>query len=212
MATDSCILAWKNSMDKGASWATVYGVKKSWTWLSTPHHAHTHKTWVNCIVVVQSVMSNSFWPHGLHTHTHTPRVNCIIVVQSCPTLFDPMDCSMPDFPVLHNLPKLAQTHVSWVSEAIHCPSSEAVLCPPLLLSSVFPSIREFSNESALHLRWPKYWSFSFSISPSNDYSELISFRIGWIDLQQHSSKASTLRRSAFLWSNSHIRTWLLEKP
>ena len=83
-----------------------------------------------------------------------------------------------------------------------------ILCCPLLLLSIFPSIRALSNESVLHIRWPKYWSFSFSISPSNEYSGLISFRIDWFDLfavqetlktllQHHSSKASILRRSAF---------------
>ena len=89
------------------------------------------------------------------------------------------------------------------------PSNHLILCCPLLfLPSIFPSIRVFSNESALHIRWPKYWSFSFSISPSNEYSGLISFRMDWLDLldiqatlksllQHHSSKASILRHSAF---------------
>ena len=88
------------------------------------------------------------------------------------------------------------------------PSSHLILCRPLLLPSIFPSIRVFSNESVLHIRRPKYWSFSFSISPSNEYSELISFRMNWLDLlvvqgtlkcllQDHSSKASILRCSAF---------------
>ena len=88
------------------------------------------------------------------------------------------------------------------------PSNHLILCRPLLLSSVFPSIRVFSNESALHIRCPKYWSFSFNISPSNEYSGLISFRMNWLDclavqetlkslLQHHSSKASILRRSVF---------------
>ena len=89
------------------------------------------------------------------------------------------------------------------------PSNHLILCCPLLfLPSIFPSIRVFSNESALHIRWPKYWSFSFSISPSNEYSGLISFRMDWLDLlavqgilksllQHHSSKASILQRSAF---------------
>ena len=104
------------------------------------------------------------------------------------------------------------------------PSNHLILCRPLLLMpSIFPSFRVFSNESVLHIRWPKYWSFSFSISPSNEYSGLISFRMNWLDLlavegtlksllQHHSSKASILQCSAFLWSNSHIHTWLLEKP
>ena len=90
------------------------------------------------------------------------------------------------------------------------PSNHLILCHPLLLSpSIFPSIRVFSNESALHIRWPKYWSFSFSISPSNEYSGLISFRIDWLDLlavqgtlksllQHYSSKASILQCSAFI--------------
>ena len=88
------------------------------------------------------------------------------------------------------------------------PSNHLILCRPLLLSSILPSIRVFSNESVLRIRWPKYWSFSFSISPSNEYSGLISFRIDWLDclaaqgtleslLQHHSSKASVLQHSAF---------------
>ena len=104
------------------------------------------------------------------------------------------------------------------------PSNHLILCRPLLLPpSIFPRIRVFSNESALHIRWPKYWSFRFSISPSNEYSGLISFRIDWFDLlgvqrifknliQHYSSKASVLGCSAFFMSNSHIHTWLLEKP
>ena len=126
------------------------------------------------------------------------------VTQSCPTLCDPMECSMPDLPVHHQLPELTQTHV-------HChemPSNHLILCHPLLLPSIFPSMRVFSNESALHIRWPKYWSFSLNISPSNEYSGLISFRMDWLDLlavqgtlksllQHHSSKASILRCPAF---------------
>ena len=92
------------------------------------------------------------------------------------------------------------------------PSNHLILCHPLLLPSIFPSIRVFSNESVLRIRWPKYWSFSFSISPSNEDSGLISFRMDWLGLlavqgtlksllQQHSSKASILRRSAFSWSD-----------
>ena len=86
----------------------------------------------------------------------------------------PMDCSTPRFPVLQHLPELAQIHVHSVSDAIN----HLVLCHPLLLlPSIFPSIRIFSNKSALRIRWLKYWSFSFSISPSNEYLGLISFRI-----------------------------------
>ena len=121
------------------------------------------------------------------------------------TLCDPTDCSTPGFPVHHQLLELAQTHVHWVSNAIQ-PSHP--LLSPLLQPSIFPSIRIFSNESAFRIRWLKYWSFSFSGSPSNEYSGLISFRIDWLDLlavqgtlnsllQHHSSKASILRHSAF---------------
>ena len=104
------------------------------------------------------------------------------------------------------------------------PSSHLILYHPLFFpSSIFSSIRVFSNESALHIRWAKYWSFSFNISPSSEYSGLIPFRIDWLDLlaihvilkslfQHHSSKASVLRAQLSLQSNSHIHTWVLEKP
>ena len=133
------------------------------------------------------------------------------VAQSCLTLWDPMDCSTPGFPVHHQLPELAQTHVQQVGYESDqpMPSNYLILCHPLLLlPSIFPSIRVFSNESALCIRWPKYWSFSFNINPSSEYSGLISFRIDWLDLfavqrtlksllQHHSSKASILWHSAF---------------
>jgi len=95
---------------------------------------------------------------------------CCSVTKSCLTLCDPMDCSTPDSSVFHYLPETAQIHVHWIGHLILC-------CPLLLLSSIFPSIRVFSNESTLRIRWSKYWSFSFSISPSNVYSELSSFRL-----------------------------------
>ena len=127
------------------------------------------------------------------------------VAQSCPTLCDPMDCSAPGFPVHHELLEFTQTHVHWVGDAIQ-PSH------PLL--SPFPPTfnlshhQVFSNESVLCIRWPKYWSFSFSIRPSNEYSGLISSRMGCLDLlavqgtlksclQHHGSKASILWCSAF---------------
>ena len=98
------------------------------------------------------------------------------VTQWCLTFWDPMSCSTPGFPWLHYLLELAQTHIHWVSDAIQlsCP-----LFSLLLLPSISPSISVFSNELALHIRWWKYWSFSFSISPSSEYSGLISFRIDW---------------------------------
>ena len=97
------------------------------------------------------------------------------VAQSCPTLCDPMNCSVPGLPVHHQLPELAQTHVHRVGDAIQ-PSH------PLMPPSAAISIRVFSNESVLRIRWPKYWSFSFSIGPSKEYSGLISFRMDWFDL------------------------------
>ena len=114
---------------------------------------------------------------------------------------------MPGFPVHHQLPEFIQTHVHRIHDAIQPPPSLSSL---LLLPLIFPSIRVFSNESVLHIRWPKDWSFSFSISPSNEYSGLISFRMDWLDLlaiqgtlksllqhTHYSSKAPILRCSAF---------------
>ena len=127
----------------------------------------------------------------------------VLVVQS--------DCSTSGFSFLHHLPELAQTHVHWVSDAIQ----HLVLCHSLLLlPSIFPNIRVFSNELALCNRWPKYWSFSFSISPSNERLGLISFKIDWFDvfevqgtlkslLQHHSWKASILQHSTFMVQISH---------
>ena len=92
-----------------------------------------------------------------------------------------MDCSTPGLPVHHQLPELVQTHVHQVGDAIQ-PSHPLPCCPLLLLPSIFPSIRVFSMESVICIRWPKFWSFSFSLSPSNEYSGLISSRIDWFDL------------------------------
>ena len=127
------------------------------------------------------------------------------VVQSCPTLCDPMKRSRPGLPVHHQLPDICKL---MSIESVR-PSNHLILCRPLLLLPlIFPSIRVFSDESTLHTRWPKYWSFSFSISPSKEIPGLISFKMDWLDLlevqgtlksllQHHSSKASILRRSAF---------------
>ena len=129
---------------------------------------------------------------------------CCWVSQSRPTLCNPMDCNIPGFPVLHYLLEFVQTYVHWVGEAIQ--PSHLLSSPFAPAVKVFPGIRVFSNELALCIRWPKYWSFS--ISPSNEYSRLISFRIEWFDLlavqgnlknllQHHSLKASVLWHSAF---------------
>ena len=122
------------------------------------------------------------------------------VAQSCPTLCDPMDCSTPGFPVHHQLPELLKL----MSIESVMPSNHLILCHPLLLlPSIFSSIRVFSNEFALHIRWAKFWSFSFNISPSNEHPGPISFRMDWLDLlavrgtlksllQHHSLKASII--------------------
>ena len=136
------------------------------------------------------------------------------VAQSCPTVCDPMNRSTPGLPVHHQLPEFTQTHVI---ESV-MPSRHLVLCRPLLLlPPIPPSIRVFSNESTLHMRRPKYWSFSFSIIPSIEIPGLISFRMDWLDLlavqgtlksllQHHSSKASILGAQPSSQSNSHIHT------
>ena len=127
-----------------------------------------------------------------------------LVTQSCLTLCHPMDCSTPGFPVLHHLLELLKL----MSIESVMPSNHLIFCCPfLLLSSVFPSIRVFSNESALYLRWPKYWSFSFNISPSSVYSGLISFRMGWFDLLAvHGTHRSLLQhqnlKASILWHSA----------
>ena len=100
------------------------------------------------------------------------------VAQSCPILCDPMNCSTPGLPVHHQLPEFTQTHVHRVSDAIQPSHPLSSPSPP----QIPLSIRVFSNESTLHMRWPKYWSFSFSIIPSKEHPGLISFRMDWLDL------------------------------
>ena len=128
---------------------------------------------------------------------------CCSVTQSCPTLCHPMDCSTPGLPVPHPLPQFAQVPVHCIGDAFQ--PSDALWCP-LLLPSIFPSIRDFSL--SICIRWPKYWNFSFRISHSSEYSELISLKIDMFDLcavrrtfrsllQHHSLKASILWGSAF---------------
>ena len=125
--------------------------------------------------------------------------------QSCPTLCNPMDCSTPGFSVHQKLPKLAETHFHWVIDAIQPSHPLSSPSPPAFILSQH---HIFSNESVLHITWPKYWSFSFSISPSNEHPGLMSFRMDWLDLlavqgtlksllQHHSSKPSVLRHSVF---------------
>ena len=154
----------------------------------------------NQSVVPCPVLTNcAYW----HFYFKCP---CCSVAQSCPTLWDPMDYSTPGFPVLHHLPDLAQTHVCWVSDATqpsHPLSSPSPPAPNL------SQHQDLFSESVPRIRWPKYWSFSFS--PSSEHSGLISFRMDWLDLlpvqgsltsllQNHSSKASILTVLSFLYS------------
>ena len=134
------------------------------------------------------------------------RLQFSSVAQSCPTLCNPVNCRTPGSLSITN----SRSSPKLMSIESVMPSSHLILCHPLfLLLSIPPSIRVFSNESTLHMRWPKYWSFSFSITPCKEHPGLISFRMDWLDLlavqgtlrsllQHHSSKASILRHSAFL--------------
>ena len=133
---------------------------------------------------------------------------------------DPINHSTPGLHVHHQLLEFTQTHVHWFGDAIQ----PSILCRPLLfLPSIPPSIRVFSNESTLRRRWPKYWSFSLSISPSNEHPGLVSFRMDWLDLlavqgirksllQHHVQKHQFFGAQLSSQSNSHIHTWPLEKP
>ena len=167
-----------------------------WDWKFQPSHHMVGSPGNRPPPLVQfsrSVVSDSLWPHGLQ-HTRPP----------CPS-------STPG--VYSNSCPLSR----W------CHTTTSSSTVPFSCPSIFPSNRVFSNESALRIRWPKYWSFSFNICIFNEYSELISFRIDWLDLlavqgtlksllQHHSSKASIFQHSAFFIVHSHIHTWLLEKP
>ena len=177
------------------------------------HDEHTEQQ-INSLESSTSKINNNscFWLVGFSQFNS--------VTQSCPTLCHPMDCSMSGLLVHCQLPEFTQTHVHWVNDAIQPFHPLSSPSPPTF---IFPSIRVFSNESPLPIRWPKYWSFRFNIIPSSEHSGLISFRMDWLNLlavqgtlksllQHSSSKASILQHSALFKSNSHIHTWLLEKP
>ena len=202
--------------------AQVYSLWGSDTVYIQVKHQDLYSAWL-CIQALhrQAVWSQTSLVPFLNLNFLIWKVDtnatCCSVAQSCPTLCDLMDCSTPGFPVLHCLLDFVQTHVYWVNY-VNQPSHP--LCPLLLLPSIFPSIRVFSTESALCIKWPKYWSFSFSISPSNEYSGLISFRIDWFDLaaqgilksllQHHSLKESILWHSALVYGS--VFTPVDEKP
>ena len=158
----------------------------------------------------------------LQKESITPISQFSSVTPLCPTLWDHVDCSRlpcPSLSIINSQSLLKRMSIESVM-----PSNHLILCRLfLLLPSIFPSIRVFSSEWVLRIRWPKYWSFSFSISPSNEHPGLISFRIDWLDLlavqgtlksllQHHSSKAPILLCSAFFTVQSDLHTWPLEKP
>ena len=155
----------------------------------------------------------------IHAYNGTYSVQFRSVAQSCPTLCDPMNRSTPGLPVHHQLPQFTQIQVHRVTDAIQASHLLSSPSPPPIL----PSIRVFSNESTLCMRWPKYWSFRFSISPSKEIPGLISFRMDWLDLLQSKGLSRVFSNTTFQkhqffgvqlssQSNFHIHTWPLEKP
>ena len=183
MATHSSILAWKNPMDGGA-WQLLsmrsQRVRHNWLIsLSFFHNILVHRPHCRYCLACDNNSNKKSLGKKIPIALICWFSSCYSMAKSCPTLCDPTDCSTPGSPVIHNLPELAWIHGHWVSDAIQ-PFHHHL--PSLLLSSIFPSVRVFSNESALHIRWPKYWSFIFSISPCNEYSGLISFNIDLFDL------------------------------
>ena len=164
--------------------------------------------------IVQIIKFNLFYMSSFYSFSLKEDC-CCSLAESCLTFCDPVSCCMPRFPVLHHFPEFAQIHIHWVGIQPSHP-----LMPPFLLPSIFPSIRVFPSESVLHISWPNCWSFSFSISSSNEYPELISFRMDWLDLlavqgilksppAPQFKSIDCLELSFFLWPNSHIHTWLL---
>ena len=204
-------------MDRGAWWASVHVITKSrtqlrgWTQKSFLLSSGLQFFWDHLVLWL------SFWTESLPNRIQPaslPCCCCYSVANSCLTL-------QPHGLQHARLPCLSPTSRACSNS---CPSRQwchptiSSCFPLLLLPSIFPSIRVFSNESILRIRWPKYWSFSFSISPSNEYSGLISFRIDYFDLLARVFFSTTVEKYQFfraqpsLWSNSHICTWLLEKP
>ena len=225
----------------------MFNLSRNWQTVLQPSGAMLH-----CYIPITSVQESQFphifpkiWNgHLLLSFSHSPRCvgypplsSCLriqlrlpsssyiipfqfsSVAHSCPTLYVPMNRSTPGLPVHHQLPEFTQTHVHWVGDAIQ-PSHP-------LSSSSSPALNLSQNQglfrwSALHIRWPMYWSFSFNISPSNEHPGLISFRMDWLDLLavQGLSRVfsnTTVQKHLFfsaqfsLYSNSHIHTWPLEK-
>ena len=165
-----------------------------------PYPRKNHNCWVYGINSNDYILNAMSMPYGLPS-----SVQFHSVAQSCPTLFDPMNRSTPGLPVHHQLPEFTQTHIHQVNDAIQPSHPLSSPFPPAPNPSQYQSL---FHESTLRMRWPKYWSFSFSIIPSKEIPGLISFRVDWVDLlavqgtlksllQHHSSKASIPQCSAF---------------
>ena len=176
-------------------------INRKTSFLQSPECEKTWKPWP--LKTNYTICTETYW-RPMFTHLSIVWYKHLTYWESQFSRSAVSDSATPHFPVHHQLLELAQTHVHWVSDAIQ----HLILCHPhLLLPSVFPSIRVFSNESALHIRWPKYCSFSFSTSSSNEYSGQIFLKTDWFDLpavqgtlkslQHHNSKASVLQCSAF---------------
>ena len=181
-------------------------------------HIYSLFSFIHCSSSMNKIIISDFFPRVSWNEVKWSEVKSLSsvqfssVTQSRPTLWDPMNRSTPGLPVHHQLPEFTQTHVHRVGDVIQ----HLILCRPLLLlPSIPPSIRVFSSESTHRMRWPKYWSFSFSIIPSKEIPGLISFRMDLLDLlavqgilksllQHHSSKASILRRSAFFTMHQQL--------
>ena len=165
-------------MDCGPPGSSVHGISQTriLEWVAIPSSMGssqprdgTHRPVSPALQVLHLLLSHQGSPHTIHRC-------CSSVVQSCPTLCDPTDCSTPGFLSIINSPSLLKL----MSIDLMMPTNHLILCCPLLLlPTIFPSIRVSSNESTLRIRWPKYWSFSFIISPCSEYLGLISFRIDW---------------------------------
>jgi len=210
---------WKNIFTTNKSTGETAWFLKQWSHWCTARLTHP---WKGCSVWLwrwHDIFRNSK-VHGVFMEClqfgGMSSVQFSSVSQPCPTLCDPMNCSTPGLPVHHQLPEFTQTHVHRVGDAIQ-PSHP--LPSPSLLPPIPPSIRVFSNESTLRIRWPKYWSFSFSISPSNEHPGLISFRMDWLDFLAVQSSPTpqfkSVNSSALSFLHSPTLTsihWPLEKP